>query len=169
MDRFNYNNPQNSNKLSPEEATTEKVETIEKLFGSFDEPDKSDSLLSELNEFETTGPFYIPNKPEKSESDNKPTTNIDELDLDGLKALRAEIARIQAEQAKEQKEEENISNGQEREKTKKLTTNHYKEGIHYDGFSEGSMAENFFRCAVLGFVTLSISGGWFFYIMGHIL
>lgn len=165
MDRFNYNNPQNSNKLSPEEATTEKVETIEKLFGSFDEPDKSDSLLSELNEFETTGPFYIPNKPEKSES-NQTATDIDDLDLDGLKALRAEIARIQAEA---QKEEENISNGQEHGKTKKLTTNHYKEGIHYDGFSEGSMAENFFRCAVLGFVTLSISGGWFFYIMGHIL
>ena len=165
MDRFNYNNPQNSNKLSPEEATTEKVETIEKLFGSFDEPDKSDSLLSELNEFETTGPFYIPNKPEKSES-NQTATNIDDLDLDGLKALRAEIAKIQAEA---QKEEENISNGQEHGKTKKLTTNHYKEGIHYDGFSEGSMAENFFRCAVLGFVTLSISGGWFFYIMGHIL
>ena len=165
MDRFNYNNPQNSNKLSPEEATTEKVETIEKLFGSFDEPDKSDSLLSELNKFETTGPFYIPNKPEKSES-NQTATDIDDLDLDGLKALRAEIARIQAEA---QKEEENISNGQEHGKTKKLTTNHYKEGIHYDGFSEGSMAENFFRCAVLGFVTLSISGGWFFYIMGHIL
>lgn len=165
MDRFNYNNPQNSNKLSPEEATTEKVETIEKLFGSFDEPNKSDSLLSELNEFETTGPFYIPNKPEKSES-NQTATDIDDLDLDGLKALRAEIARIQAEA---QKEEENISNGQEHGKTKKLTTNHYKEGIHYDGFSEGSMAENFFRCAVLGFVTLSISGGWFFYIMGHIL
>ena len=165
MDRFNYNNPQNSNKLSPEEATTEKVETIEKLFGSFDEPDKSDSLLSELNEFETTGPFYIPNKPEKSES-NQTATNIDDLDLDGLKALRAEIAKIQAEA---QKEEENISNGQEHGKTKKLTTNHYKEGIHYNGFSEGSMAENFFRCAVLGFVTLSISGGWFFYIMGHIL
>ena len=165
MDRFNYNNPQNSNKLSTEEATTEKVETIEKLFGSFDEPDKSDSLLSELNEFETTGPFYIPNKPEKSES-NQTATDIDDLDLDGLKALRAEIAKIQAEA---QKEEENISNGQEHGKTKKLTTNHYKEGIHYNGFSEGSMAENFFRCAVLGFVTLSISGGWFFYIMNHII
>ena len=165
MDRFNYNNPQNSNKLSPEEATTEKVETIEKLFGSFDEPDKSDSLLSELNEFETTGPFYIPNKPEKSES-NQTATDIDDLDLDGLKALRAEIAKIQVEA---QKEEENISNGQEHGKTKKLTTNHYKEGIHYNGFSEGSMAENFFRCAVLGFVTLSISGGWFFYIMNHII
>ena len=165
MDRFNYNNPQNSNKLSPEEATTEKVETIEKLFGSFDEPDKSDSLLSELNEFETTGPFYIPNKPEKSES-NQTAIDIDDLDLDGLKALRAEIAKIQA---KAQKEEENISNGQEHGKAKKLTTNHYKEGIHYNGFSEGGMAENFFRCAVLGFVTLSISGGWFFYIMNHII
>ena len=165
MDRFNYNNPQNSNKLSTEEATTEKVETIEKLFGSFDEPDKSDSLLSELNKFETTGPFYIPNKPEKSES-NQTATDIDDLDLDGLKALRAEIAKIQVEA---QKEEENISNGQEHGKTKKLTTNHYKEGIHYNGFSEGSMAENFFRCAVLGFVTLSISGGWFFYIMNHII
>ena len=165
MDRFNYNNPQNSNKLSPEEATTEKVETIEKLFGSFDEPDKSDSLLSELNEFETTGPFYIPNKPEKSES-NQTAADIDDLDLDGLKALRAEIAKIQVEA---QKEEENISNGQEHGKTKKLTTNHYKEGIHYNGFSEGGMAENFFRCAVLGFVTLSISGGWFFYIMNHII
>ena len=165
MERFNYNNPQNSNKLSPEEATTEKVETIEKLFGSFDEPDKSDSLLSELNEFETTGPFYIPNKPEKSES-NQTAADIDDLDLDGLKALRAEIAKIQAEA---QKEEENISNGQEHGKTKKLTTNHYKEGIHYNGFSEGGMAENFFRCAVLGFVTLSISGGWFFYIMNHII
>lgn len=165
MDRFNYNNPQNSNKLSTEEATTEKVETIEKLFGSFDEPDKSDSLLSELNEFETTGPFYIPNKPEKSES-NQTATDIDDLDLDGLKALRAEIAKIQVEA---QKEEENISNGQEHGKTKKLTTNHYKEGIHYNGFSEGGMAENFFRCAVLGFVTLSISGGWFFYIMNHII
>lgn len=165
MDRFNYNNPQNSNKLSPEEATTEKVETIEKLFGSFDEPDKSDSLLSELNEFETTGPFYIPNKPEKSES-NQTAADIDDLDLDGLKALRAEIAKIQAEA---QKEEENFSNGQEHGKTKKLTTNHYKEGIHYNGFSEGGMAENFFRCAVLGFVTLSISGGWFFYIMNHII
>ncbi len=165
MDRFNYNNPQNSNKLSPEEATTEKVETIEKLFGSFDEPDKSDSLLSELNKFETTGPFYIPNKPEKSES-NQTAADIDDLDLDGLKALRAEIAKIQAEA---QKEEENFSNGQEHGKTKKLTTNHYKEGIHYNGFSEGGMAENFFRCAVLGFVTLSISGGWFFYIMNHII
>ena len=164
MDRFNYNNPQNSNKLSPKEATTEKVETIEKLFGSFDEPE-SDSLLSELNEFETTGPFYIPNKPEKSES-NQTATDIDDLDLDGLKALRAEIAKIQAEA---QKEEENISNGQEHGKTKKLTTNHYKEGIHYNGFSEGGMAENFFRCAVLGFVTLSISGGWFFYVMNHII
>lgn len=165
MDRFNYNNPQNSNKLSTEEATTEKVETIEKLFGSFDEPDKSDSLLIELNKFETTGPFYIPNKPEKSES-NQTATDIDDLDLDGLKALRAEIAKIQVEA---QKEEENISNGQEHGKTKKLTTNHYKEGVHYNGFSEGGMAENFFRCAVLGFVTLSISGGWFFYIMNHII
>ena len=94
------------------------------------------------------------------------TFQTNQKSLDGLKALRAEIAKIQAEA---QKEEENISNGQEHGKTKKLTTNHYKEGIHYNGFSEGGMAENFFRCAVLGFVTLSISGGWFFYIMNHII
>ena len=165
MDRFNYNNPQNSNKLSPEEATTEKVETIEKLFGSFDEPDKSDSLLSELNEFETTGPFYIPNKPEKSES-NQTATDIDELDLDGLKELREQIAALQKQA---QQEESNENAGPERGRAKKLTTSHYKEGVHYDGFSNGDMKGTFLSCSVLGFITLFMSGGWFFYIIDHIL
>lgn len=159
MNEFNNIPPENS----LDEITTNKVEKIENLFGNFDEANNN-NLLSELNDFEKTGPFYVPKMPQVDNS--KKESSIDDLDLDGLKELRRQIATLQKQQ--EENNNENLE-GQERGKSKKLTTSHYKEGIHYDGFSTGNLEDNFFRCAILGFVTLSISGGWFFYIMDHIL
>ena len=165
MNEFN-NSPK---KDSLEEITTNKITQIENLFEGFDGAKNSNSLLDELNEFEKTGPIYVSKEPSPQKEEAKitnPNSLVDSLDLDGLKELREQIAALQKQA---QQEESNENAGLERGRAKKLTTSHYKEGVHYDGFSNGDMKGTFLSCSVLGFITLFMSGGWFFYIIDHIL
>lgn len=147
--KFNFNNEYYK---FQEKNTNEKVDTIENLFKEQDEADKTFAQIS----LEQSA---INNYNNKSESPLEQTKEINEIDLESLKRLSEELHAIYDEQPEENTQEQNTN---AKGKTLVKAT---KQGI---AFSNQNLVKTFIDCAVLCFITASIGGGWFLYILNHL-
>lgn len=151
--KFNFNNEYYK---FQEKNTNEKVDTIENLFKEQDEADKTFSQISlEQNTI---------NSYNKAEDPLEQTKEISEIDLENLKRLSKELHAIYDEQPEENTQEENTQEKNTNTKGKTLVKA-TKQGI---AFSNQNLVKTFLDCAVLCFITASIGGSWFLYILNHL-
>lgn len=137
----------NNNYKAQEEATNAKVDAIENLFKEQDKADQDFSAISlETNRFDD--PL-------------EQTKEINEIDLENLKKLSEHLHAIYDE-TEDENEEVKETNSNEKGKALVKTT---KQGI---AFSNQSLTKTFLDCAILCFVTATIGGSWFLYILNHL-
>ena len=174
FEKYNSDNPSQNQEIK----TSQNLETIEKLFGEWDDEDKNTSESFSLNNqsFDNGALSYEP----KVENDYNPsyqksspdasndsldaldqTMDISGVDLEELKARVAELHELY-DDAPSDKLEENPSQSQSKGKSLVKAT---KQGI---AFSNGSLTRTFLDCAVLCFVTASMGFVFLMNIINHI-
>lgn len=136
-----------NNYKAQEEATNAKVDAIENLFKEQDKADQDFSAISlETNRFDDS---------------LEQTKEINEIDLENLKKLSEHLHAIYDE-TEDENEEIKETNSNEKGKALVKTT---KQGI---AFSNQNLTKTFLDCAILCFVTATIGGSWFLYILNHL-
>ncbi len=136
-----------NNYKAQEEATNAKVDAIENLFKEQDKADQDFSAISlETNRFDDS---------------LEQTKEINEIDLENLKKLSEHLHAIYDE-TEDENEEVKETNSNEKGKALVKTT---KQGM---AFSNQSLTKTFLDCAILCFVTATIGGSWFLYILNHL-
>ena len=174
FEKYNSDNPSQNQEIK----TSQNLETIEKLFGEWDDEDKNTSESFSLNNqsFDNGALSYEP----KVENDYNPsyqksspdtsndsldaldqTMDISGVDLEELKARVAELHELY-DDAPSDKLEENPSQSQSKGKSLHQAP---KQGI---AFSNGSLTRTFLDCAVLCFVTASMGFVFLMNIINHI-